>query len=37
MVDLNKGDMVELNGEFDNAVDFKLLYWNNFVAMNPVE
>ncbi|MBQ8540907.1 MAG: LamG domain-containing protein [Clostridia bacterium] len=35
--DLTQGTPEELNGEFDNAVNFKMLYWENLVSMIPVE
>ena len=35
--DLTQGTPEDLNGEFDNAVNFKMLYWENLVSMIPVE
>lgn len=35
--DITAGEKVVLDGEFDNAVTFKMLYWENLVSMVPVE
>ncbi len=35
--DLSQGDAEEMSGCFDNAVEFKLLYWNNLESMAPIE
>lgn len=36
-VNLEEGNRVELNGDFDNAVEFKLLYWTGFETMEPLK
>ncbi len=36
-VDLEEGVSEAFNGDFENAVVFKLFYWGNLVAMVPVE
>lgn len=36
VTDLAAGKAVELNGEFNNAVTFKMLYWSDLIAMVPI-
>ncbi len=35
--DIAADEPIELKGDFENAVTFKMLYWNDLVAMVPVE
>ena len=35
--DLTAGVPIEIEGDFDNAVRFKMLYWNDLETMIPVE
>ncbi len=37
VVDVKAGERVELNGDFDSAVEFRLLYWDNLVSMAPAK
>lgn len=36
-VDLIEGTAEELTGEFDNAVDFKMLYWESIDSLKPIK
>ncbi len=37
VVDLEAGVKETFNGDFENAVSFKLFYWGNLVAMVPID
>lgn len=35
--DLHEKTAEEISGDFDNAIEFKMLYWNNMESMTPVD